>query len=84
MYGLSLDSVTDVKKFHEEQKLNFPLLSDPDGSAATKYGVFAGRFAQRVTFVIDPDGVLRHVEEKVDVSNHGKDLAAILAELSAD
>lgn len=81
--GISLDSVKEQKVFHEKQKLNFPLLSDPDGSAARKYGVLPKKasYPNRATFVIDPKGVLRHVSEKVDVTNHGDDLVELLSEL---
>ena len=69
--------------FAKKQKLNFKLLSDPDGSAALKYGVMMkGRpFAKRRTFVIDEKGVLRHIDDEVDVRNHGSDLAELIAKL---
>jgi peroxiredoxin Q/BCP len=76
VYALSLDDVADLKKFATDQKLNFPLLSDPDGSAARKYGVLSERgYANRVTFIIDADGVLQQVIEDVDVNSHGNDLS---------
>jgi peroxiredoxin len=34
--------------------------------------------AQRVTFVIDSTGRIRHVDRAVDVSKHGADLAGVL------
>jgi len=34
--------------------------------------------------VIDPAGVLRHVDESVDVSKHGSDVAAVVRELQKD
>lgn len=83
VYGLSLDDVHDLAAFAEAQELPFRLLSDPDGSAATKYGVLPvnGSYAQRVTFVIDEKGVLRHVDEKVDVTKHGNQLADLIVDL---
>ena len=73
MFGISLDDVKSQAAFAEAQKLDFPLLSDPDGSVATKYAVLApgARFTMRRTFVIDPAGVLRLIDEKVDVVQHG-------------
>ena len=77
VYGLSLDDVASLKKFQTDQGLNFPLLSDPDASAASKYGVLNPRgYAERVTFVLDEYGVVVHVDESVDVSQHGSDLVA--------
>ena len=78
--AVSLDDVKSQKQFHEAQKLNFPLLSDPDGSVAAKYGaLLAGKpYSARVTFVIDDQGALRHRDEKVNVASHGADLAGVV------
>jgi peroxiredoxin Q/BCP len=83
VYGISLDSVKDQAQFAEKHQLKFPLLSDPDASAATKYGVLdpTGQYTKRVTFVIDDQGVLRKVLDKVNVQTHGADLAALIDEL---
>ena len=81
MYGLSTDSVADLSIFWEEQELNFKLLSDPDGSAAKKYGTLRGMYAKRVSFVLDDKGVLRHVEQGVKVGTHGKDLVSVIKKL---
>jgi peroxiredoxin Q/BCP len=83
VYGVSLDSVADQARFREQEQLSFPLLSDPDGSVAAKYGVLEpGRpYPQRVTFVIDEKGILRHVDEKVSVDTHAEDLAALVQKL---
>ena len=69
--ALSLDDVVTQKKFAGEQQLNFPLLSDSDASATAKYGVLMeGKpYANRVTFVIDPQGVVRLVREGFEASD---------------
>ena len=74
-----------LAKFAEDQKLGFELLSDPDGSAVEKYGTpYEGRpFSKRVTFVIDPEGLLRHIDEGVKVDSHGADLVKLLQRLQA-
>ena len=85
MYGASLDDVQDLAAFAKAQNLNFQLLSDPDGSATAKYGVDTGRgFAKRVTFVIDPKGILRYVDEGVNVDSHGKDIIETVARLQLE
>lgn len=73
----------DQAVFHEKEELSFALLSDPDGSAARKFGVLPknAKWTKRATFVIDPKGVLRHATEEVDVMNHGDDLVKLLDEL---
>ena len=59
------------------------MLSDPDGSAAAKYGVLVeGKgYAARVTLFIDPDGVLRHVDRSVRPEAHGRDVVETLRRL---
>lgn len=85
VYGISLDDVVSQRKFFEEQKLNFPLLSDPDGSVAAKYQVLlpGAAWTQRFTFVVDPQGILRHVDTKVNVLGHGADLEKVIRGLQA-
>jgi len=83
VYGISLDDVVDLKAFADAQTLNFELLSDPDGSVARKYGTLPvnGRFSQRMTFIIDDEGILRHIDDKVDVNAHGMQLAELIVQL---
>ncbi len=80
VYGLSFDDVVSQAAFAKAQKLNFPLLSDPDGSVTAKYGAARpGRpYPQRFTFVIDDEGVLRHIDTKVDFRAHGDALARVI------
>ena len=73
--------MADLSLFVEEQELDFELLSDPDGSAAAKYGVLRGTFANRITFVLDEKGILRHIEKKVRVKSHGDDLLSVIERL---
>ena len=85
MYGLSVDEVARQAKFVKEQELNFPLLSDPDASAARKSDVLSKRgFTTRVTCIVDPKGVLRHIDTGVQARTHGADLVARLKELQAE
>ncbi|MEZ6016681.1 MAG: peroxiredoxin [Planctomycetota bacterium] len=84
VYGISRDSVEDMGKFAKDQKLPFPLLSDPDGSVTKKFEVdMDGRpMAKRVTFVLDPKGVIRARDEGVKVDAHGKDLIELIQRLA--
>ena len=61
--GVSSDSSESHKKFASKHNLPFTLLSDQGGAVRKKYGVPAtlGLLPGRVTFVIDKQGVVRHV-----------------------
>lgn len=63
LIGISVDSKFTLRAWSEEQDYTFPLLADfwPHGQVAKEYGVFLEEkgFANRATFVIDRDGVIR-------------------------
>jgi peroxiredoxin len=64
--GVSVDTPFSLKAWAEQQNYQFPLLSDfwPHGAVASEYGVFndGPGFANRGTFLIDKEGVVRFVE----------------------
>src|SRR6516164_7876574 len=59
--GISGDSVESHVKFADKHHLPFTLLSDGDGALRKDWGVnkSLGVLPGRVTYVIDPEGVLR-------------------------
>ena len=64
VFGVSVDSREDNARFATEQGITFPLLSDPTKQVTTSYGVLNRyiRKASRTTFVVDTEGVIRHVQ----------------------
>ena len=62
--GVSKDELPALKKFRDEQGLNFPLLSDPDLAVHQAYGAYGEKSLYgktvtgtiRSTFVVDEDG----------------------------
>ena len=74
VFGISTDNTPSQKKFADELKLSFPLLSDfAKRKVAGDYGVLmADRgIANRATFVVDKEGKIQHIEEgsgAVDIS----------------
>lgn len=88
--GLSPDSVKRLAKFEEKEQLNFPLLADEDHAIADKYGVwglkkFMGREymgIKRMSFVINKEGRLVHIMDKVKTKTHHNDVIDILAALA--
>ena len=79
--AVSPDPSARLKKFEDKQSLNFTLLSDEDHKVADKYASwglkkFMGREYMgilRNTFIIDEDGRLRHIMEKVRTKTHHED-----------
>ena len=71
------------KAFAESLKLDYPILSDPDKKVAEAYGVLNAErgFANRWTFYIDKEGVIKEIDKKVKAQEHGKDVAKKLEEL---
>ena len=80
-FGASCDSIELNKKFAEKLDLNYPLLSDTDAAVAKAYGIYNGRFSNRVTFIIDKKGKIAYIFKKVNVGSHGQDLVKKLMEL---
>jgi peroxiredoxin Q/BCP len=82
-FMVSLDSAEKNQAFAESLDANFPLLSDPGKGVARAYGVLGAlrAFAKRKTFYIDPQGVIRHVEENVDPADHGAQIVRTLTDL---
>ena len=61
--GVSSDAERSHEKFATKYKLPFVLLADRSGAVRKQYGVPAtlGLLPGRVTFVVDKQGVVRHV-----------------------
>lgn len=89
VYGVSKDSVKSHLKFKDKYKLNFELLSDEDHKLMEGFGVwgerkFMGRTymgTSRSTFLINPEGVIVEVWEKVTPANHGEEIVDRVKEL---
>jgi thioredoxin-dependent peroxiredoxin len=76
--GVSPDPVRKIKKFAEEQALDFQLLSDENHAVAERYGVWVQKSMygrtywgnERTTFVIDASGRVTDVLRKVKPADH--------------
>jgi len=71
--GISSDSVKSHKKFAEQYKLPFTLLSDEDKSLRKLFGVptnLLGLLPGRVTYVIDKKGIVRLVFDSMNAESH--------------
>jgi peroxiredoxin Q/BCP len=78
----SVDPVEKNKGFADEQKADFPLLSDPTKKTAEAYGVLnAGGVASRWTFYIGKDGTILAIDKTVKPATSAEDMATKLGEL---
>jgi peroxiredoxin Q/BCP len=89
--GVSRDSVQSHAKFKAAQRLDFPLLADPEAEVHKAYGAYGDKMmygktitgALRTTVLIAPDGKVARVFPSVKVDGHAeKVLAAIREEAS--
>ncbi|MFN9308751.1 thioredoxin-dependent thiol peroxidase [Gemmatimonas sp.] len=84
--GISPDSVKSHQKFKAKYELPFTLLADEDKVALQAYGIWKeksmyGRTymgVERTTFVINPEGVIAHVFEKVKPAGHAEAVMAVI------
>jgi peroxiredoxin Q/BCP len=75
--GVSTDDEKSHKKFETKYSLPFPLIADADKHIVEAYGVWVEKNmygkkymgTARTTFIIDADGVISKIIEKVDTKN---------------
>ena len=79
VFGISYDSVDSQKKFRDKYNLPFILLSDSKHKVGKLYGVDKGRWTERKTFIIDQEGKIMKIYDKVSVTTHGKDILYFLS-----
>ncbi|WP_027881669.1 thioredoxin-dependent thiol peroxidase [Meiothermus rufus] len=87
--GISADDVQSHSKFHRKYTLNFPLLADPSQQTIRAYGAwgrkqFMGKEYEgvlRYTYLIDPQGRIARVWDKVKPEQHALEVAEALGQL---
>lgn len=80
--GVSKDGEASHRKFIEKQSLPFSLIADTECKLNEAFGVWrekkmAGRTYMgtvRTTFIIDENGVITDIIEKVDTKNHASQI----------
>jgi thioredoxin-dependent peroxiredoxin len=82
--GVSTDDEKSHSAFADKYSLPFPLVADPDHTIVNRYGVWGERSlygkkfmgTSRTTFLIDEDGVVRHVFKRPKVEQHADEIMA--------
>jgi thioredoxin-dependent peroxiredoxin len=85
--GISADSVESHAKFKKKHELPYTLLADTDHKVSDAYGVWGPKTIfgikydgiSRTTFLIDEDGRVVRVFEKVKSAGHAEEVAAAIA-----
>jgi len=77
--GVSMDDEVSHKQFKEKYGLPFQLLADPDGTITKAYDVEGGGYSKRVTYVINGEGTITYVDEKVKTDSHAQDILASMS-----
>lgn len=86
--GVSKDDVKKHDKFKAKYCLPFPLVSD-NAEMCETYGVWVEKSMygkkymgiDRSTFLIDPQGIIRHIWPKVKVTGHAEEVLAVLKKI---
>jgi peroxiredoxin Q/BCP len=87
--GVSTQNEVSHQKFTDKYRLNFPLLADTDKSVCKAYGALGGGglmaaakamfgMADRVTFIIDENGMIAHIIDSPNTKHHGEEVLALL------
>jgi peroxiredoxin Q/BCP len=86
--GVSPDTPKDQKKFVDKFDLRFTLVADADKTICNAYGVIQEKnmYGKRVlgvartTFIVGPDGKIKHIFQKVKPEGHAEEVLSWLKE----
>jgi peroxiredoxin Q/BCP len=78
LLGISGDTSAKQKKFQDKYQLPYSLLADPEKKVARAFGVIKDKSMygkifkgiSRMTFVIGPDGKIKHIFDNVKAAGH--------------
>ena len=82
--GVSYDSNKKHKGFAKKYGLNFPLLSDNNKAISKIYDAKGWLFPKRKTFIINEDGIIKHIIDSVDITNHNSIILSVLDSLQSN
>jgi peroxiredoxin Q/BCP len=89
LIAVSRDTIASHRKYAAKKDITYALVSDPDDAFAkatdslVEKSMYGRKFTgpARAAFVIERDGTVLAVVEKVDTADHGPQLLAVLAAL---
>lgn len=86
LLGISVDDEKSHQKFISKFELPFPLIADTDQNIVNKFGVWVEKSmygrkymgTARTTFIIDENGKISHIIDKVDTKDHANQILELL------
>ena len=90
IFGVSPDKEKKHQKFIDKYEFQYPLLADPEKEMIMAFGLwgpkkFMGREitgVYRKTVLVNEEGIVEHIIEKVVTKNHGKQILEAIEMLS--
>jgi peroxiredoxin Q/BCP len=83
VFGISVDTVESHKKFAEEYRIPYRLLSDVDKKTCEKYaGLNVFGLAKRTTFIIDRQGIITKIFRDIEPARHGEEIVTALSSIT--
>lgn len=81
--GISVDTVESHKKFADEYKIPYPLLSDRGKNVCKQYaGLNIYGLGKRTTYIIDKEGMIAKIFTGIDPKVHGEEIVATLSNIA--
>jgi peroxiredoxin Q/BCP len=83
VFGASADKIELNQKFTDTNKYTYPLLSDSDLKLIKALGIETpkGGMAQRVTFIVDREGKIAKIYDKVAPKGHADEVLKAVKEM---
>lgn len=90
VFGVSRDDLKSHAKFTDKFELPFTLISDADGSICESFGVWVEKKnygktymgIERATYIVDGDGIIRHIWRNVKANGHAEEVLETLKNLN--
>jgi peroxiredoxin Q/BCP len=73
-----MDDQASHAGFKEKYGLPFQLLVDTNGAITKAYDVDGGGYSKRVTYIIDAEGKISYVDDKVNTASHASDILSVV------
>ncbi len=82
VFGISVDTKPEIRKFIHDYHLNFPLLSDASHKVSNRYGVYSSRgFDQRITFIVNKEGKISDIIDVKNIDEHAAEVYKLAKKL---